>query len=270
MFRRQVENRLWPEGTQEASWIEIKRKAATDPSWLLHHPSALDDLKQAMVARDQWRDIGNGFMLRGPFPQPPAGVSVQVLHRDKDTGETRLRITPRHADRVRIAEDGVATPTSPELDGWELTTRDVKLSFLAEDSTGQHDPGEPFTWTSQIDVKYRVFKAGEQRMRELEAIPSGEIRYTIDGTSPLTSGQVYREPFGIPNERLLVLAIAGEDGVLVRGRPLRYSLPMTRSSLTRATARPLDARVQAGRHERDLCLPRTAGEARCLSGGSPN
>jgi hypothetical protein len=222
-FRTSVENRLWPEGIKEVSWNDLKRRAAQDPTWLLHDPRALDDLKQDLVTRDQWRDLGNGFVQRGPFPQPPTSVSVQVLSRDPNTGETRLRVTPRHADRVRVAEDGVATPYSTELDGWELTTRDVTLSFLAEDTKGEHEAGEPIVWKNTIDVRYRTFKVGDQRTCELQAIPSGEIRYTTDGASPQTSGRTYTEPFAIAKTEVLVLAIASENGV--RSEQVRFAIP---------------------------------------------
>ncbi|MBA2278682.1 MAG: DUF499 domain-containing protein [Chloroflexia bacterium] len=212
-LRQAVETRLWLSGTKEMRWAEITSRAAQDPSWDWHHPRALDDLKQDLTRRDQWRDLGNGFLQRGPFPRPATSVSVQVLSRDPTTGKARLRITPRHATLARIEEDGPATTYSAVLDAWELETDEVKLSFIGEDSTGEHETGEPVSWTNTIDVKHRLFQDGSQRRCELKAIPAGEIRYTVDGASPTTSGQRYDEPFVVPDGTRFVLALAAKDGV---------------------------------------------------------
>lgn len=222
-FKTQVENRLWPEGVKEVSWNDLRQRAASDSSWIMHHPRALEYLKDEMIRRDQWRDLGNGFMQRGPFPPPPTSVSVQVLSRDPDTGETRLRITPRFADRVRMAEAELATPYSTELDSWEITTNKVSLSFLGEDTSGEHDAGDPIPWTNTIDVKYQVFDDGDQRKCELVAIPSGTISYTVGGASPIASGKPYTGPFTIADREELVMAVASEDGV--QSDIARFNIP---------------------------------------------
>lgn len=235
-FKTQVENRLWPEG-KEASWNELKLRAASDPAWILHHPRALDDLKDEMIRRDQWRDLNNGFVMRGPFPKPPTGVSVQVLSRDSETGEARLRITPRFADRVRMAEDGPATSYSAELDSMEVTTKDVSLSFLGVDSTGEHEAGEPVTWTNTIEVKHREFDEGDQRKCELRAIPAGTIKYTVGGASPIASGTTYTEPFAIDDGPVLVLAIASQDGV--QSEISRFNIPKKDTKFSVDPGRPV-------------------------------
>lgn len=150
-------------------------------------------------------------------------MQVTVLSRDPDTGEAHLRIKPLHADRVRLQEGGVATPYSNELSEWEIRTTDLSLSFLGEDSQGQHDPGDPYLWTNTITVKHRPFTDGSQRMCELQAIPAGEIRYTTDSSSPRTSGQIYTAPFPIPNAKVMVLAFAAQDGV--ESETERFEIP---------------------------------------------
>lgn len=211
-----LEDKLWPQGTNEASWNEIKRRAAQDPSWVWHHPKALDDLRETLTKQGQWRDLTNGFVQRGPFPPAAASVSVQVLRRDPDTGRVRLRINPLHASQVRIAEGETATTASPIFNaenGWEFETDDVSLSFLAQDPTGEHLDGEPVFWTNTIELKHRFYQDGDKRRCELKAIPAGEIKYTTDGSNPSNFGSVYAEPFVIPDDARVILAIASSHGV---------------------------------------------------------
>lgn len=212
-FRQLLERSLWPEGQQEVLWSEIKRRAATDPGWVLHHPSALDDLKEELVRRDLWRDIGDGYIQRGPFPKPATDVQVQLLSRDPQTGEATLRVRPLHADTVHYSCDGPVTAASPRLEGNELKTTALRVAFLAVDSTGEHDTGEPRVWTNTIEVKYRLYQQGEQRMCELRAIPRGEIRYTLNGSSPERSGQPYSGPFAVPPGTRVILAQAWADAL---------------------------------------------------------
>lgn len=211
-FGKRVEDRLWPAESNVASWAEIKRRAAADPSWIWHHPRALDDLKETMLRRDRWRDAGSGFIERGPFPKPATSVQVQELSRDSKTGQVTLRVRPLHGDRVHYAEGRAVSEDSPVLDGNQLTTDALEMAFLAVDSKGEHETGEPALWRNKIEVKYRLFRADELMM-ELKAVPRGEIRYTVDGSSPLTSGLHYEGPFVIPAGTRVVRAMASANGI---------------------------------------------------------
>jgi hypothetical protein len=117
-FRSSLENKLWPESVKEMPWSDLKRRAATDPSWVWHHPRALDNLKAELVKRDVWRESG-GYVQRGPFPQPATAVSVQVLSRNEETGEVTLRVRPLHGTVVYKSDNGrSARPRS----SWSSTT----------------------------------------------------------------------------------------------------------------------------------------------------
>lgn len=140
-FRTSLENKLWPQDVKEVVWSEIRKRAATDPSWTLHHPRALDDLKDSCVRRGIWREAG-GYVERGPFPQPKTEVTVRVQSRDERTGEAILTISALHADTVHVSDDGPATIASPKLESFNnYRTTAVTQSFLAVDSTGQHETG---------------------------------------------------------------------------------------------------------------------------------
>ncbi|MCX2728279.1 chitobiase/beta-hexosaminidase C-terminal domain-containing protein [Thermomicrobium sp. 4228-Ro] len=79
-------------------------------------------------------------------------------------------------------------------------------------------------WTNDLEVKYRFYQQGEQRMCELRAIPEGEIRYTLDGSSPERSGIRYEGPFPVPSKTRTILAQAVADGL--RSPVLQIDVPI--------------------------------------------
>jgi hypothetical protein len=62
-------------------------------------------------------------------------------------------------------------------------------------------------------VKHRIYQNGDERVCELKAVPTGAIRYTVDGSSPETSGVAYDVPFVVPPDARVILAQATADGV---------------------------------------------------------
>jgi len=211
-FRSRVENKLWPAGNKEVAWSTIKQRAATDPSWVWHHPDALDNLKDELVKRDVWREM-MGYIDRGPFEKPKTSVQVQVLNRDENTGQVTLRVRPLNGDVVHMETSGVATTSSKKLEDYDIKTKVLRLSFLCVDSTGEHSAGEAATWTSTISIKHRFYQEGSKRKCELQAIPDGKIRYTTDGSSAETHGTPYEKPFDVPKDCQVIVAVAEERGV---------------------------------------------------------
>ncbi|MDD4092621.1 MAG: DUF499 domain-containing protein [Smithellaceae bacterium] len=211
-FRNRVESKLWPENTKEVAWSAIRQRAASDPSWVWHHPDALDQLKDELVKRDLWREM-MGYITKGPFEKPATTVQIQVLSRDAETGLATLRIRPVNGDTIFMETKSVATTSSKKLEDYDLKTKALKISFLCVDSTGEHATGEPIAWTNAIIVKHRFYQEGTKRKCELKALPAGRIRYTTDGAGVETSGVPYDKPFDVPVECRVVLAVAEGDGV---------------------------------------------------------
>ncbi len=226
-FRATLERKLWPGDAREASWSDIRRRAATDPSWVWHHPRALESLKDELIKRDIWRQNGN-FIDRGPFERPTATVSVRVMTRSDNTGEVVLRVQPQHADTVYMSKSGPATTASEKLDRFDFPITALRLSFLAVDSTGVHETGEPVTWQNTITLKYKIFPDGPVRRCELRAAPGAAVRYTTDGSAPDTLGQSYTETFAVPDGCRFIQAIAEADGI--RSDVLRIDVPPARGS----------------------------------------
>ena len=219
-FRKKVEARLFTQASM--LWTEIRRRAATAPGWQWHRPDALDRMKADCLHKDVWREEGS-YVNKGPFPKPAATVRIRELHRDDDTGVARLRLSPIHADTLYAEVGAEATPASMKLDGRDFETADLKVSFLAVDSTGGHDTGEPVEWSNRITLKSREYidarpgtpEAGDgERMVEIRSAPPAvPIRYTTDGSDPAVAGGAYGEPFAVPEGARLILAVAGKDGI---------------------------------------------------------
>jgi len=209
-FRKKVEARLFTQ--QSMPWSEIKRRAATNPGWQWHVPSALDALKADCIFKDLWRE-NDGFVDKGPFPQPETAVSIREVRRDDDTGEVLLRLTPIHGDTIYWEVGDDVSTASAKLEGNELLTSELHLSFLCEDSSGVHKTGAPVSWHNRITLKYRLYQQGADKMLELRAAPLADIFYTSDGSSPKLNGARYDGPFAIPSGAPLVLAYARRDDV---------------------------------------------------------
>ncbi len=210
IFRKKCEQRLFTQ--QSMPWNEIKRRAATNPKWQWHRPDALDLLKEECLHKDVWREEG-GFVDKGPFPQPKTNVLIQEQSRDDATGEVALRVTPIHGDTVYWEVGAAATRASAKMNGPTQKTRELEISFLAVDSTGVHEPGEPVLWHNRITLKYRIYQSGPDKQMELKAAPSATIHYTSDGSDPKVAGATYEGPFTIPKKAPLVLAYAERGGV---------------------------------------------------------
>lgn len=221
-FRNQVENKLWPESVKEVAWSAIRQRAASDSSWVWHHPDALETLKNELVKRDLWRET-MGYVSRGPFEKPPTSVQIQVLSRDSETGQATLRVRPQNGDTVYMETAGMATISSKNLEDYDIKTSALKLSFLCVDSTGQHSTGEPVFWTNAIIIKHRFYQEGTKRKCELKALPDGQIRFTIDGSGIETSSVPYDMPFEIPEDCRVILAVAEGDGV--KSQPVNIPAP---------------------------------------------
>ena len=170
-------------------------------------------MKADCVHKDIWREEGS-YVNRGPFPKPETTVRVQELARDDDTGVTRLRLTPVNGDTLYADIGSEATTASKQLDGREYETDELRVSFLATDSTGEHDSGDPVEWTGRITLKSLQYLDGERRLVEIRAAPTADIRYTTDGSDPKVAGGAYGGAFAIPDGARLVLAYAEKDGVV--------------------------------------------------------
>lgn len=211
-LRAKCEQRLFSQ--QVMQWNEVKRRAAMNTKWQWHHPKGLEDLKDLLISRDQWRVEGN-YINKGPFEKEKTSVQITVWNRDEDTGEVTLKVYPQHGDQIYYDIGSPATPSSMRVeDPNAFVTSAMSVSFLCVDSTGEHKTGEPVTWKNMVTLKKRVYGDAENKRVELKAAPSGAtIRYTTDGSNPARGG-IYNGALCVDRSSTTVLAVAEKDGVL--------------------------------------------------------
>lgn len=209
-FRKKCEQRLFT--IQSMPWNEIKKRAGMLTKWQWHLPAALDDLKAVCLQKDIWRENG-GYIDKGPFPQPKTRAEVQEKLRDSDTGEATLKVVAVNGDTVYYDFGANATTASAKLEGAELKTTELAVSFLVVDSTHVHETGDPVTWKNRITIKYRFFQENSYRKLELQAAPEAPAWYTTDGSDPKVAGAAYDGPFAVPTDSPFVLVYAEREGV---------------------------------------------------------
>ncbi|HOW14315.1 DUF499 domain-containing protein [Methanosarcina sp.] len=211
-FRKKCEQRLFTQQTMQ--WSEIKKRAAILTKWQWHHPNALDNLKDEMLRKEQWRMDG-GYVDKGPFPAPSTAVQVMEWNRNDDTGEVTLKVIPVNGNTIYYDTGGEATSASAKVDDFQnFVTNDMRVSFLCVDSKGVHEKGAVYTWSNSVTLKKKVFGNGEKKTVELKAAPvNATIKYTTDGSNPKNAGGIYSGPFDVDRSVRVVLAFAEKEGV---------------------------------------------------------
>ena len=185
-FRAEFEDLIFT--APSTQWRDLMETVARRADWYFVQPGGHESLKTVALRKDLWRDEGAGYVRKGPFPPDKTAVVLQQIHRDEATGEATLQVSAKHGDRVHYETGGsTATPSSPVLPANPWKTAELRVSFLAVDTTGTHDIGEPRDWTNTVDVKFqRTYRDGAHRIT-LKAIPRGTIRYILDAPTHATA-----------------------------------------------------------------------------------
>lgn len=209
-FIKKCEDRLFTR--QEMMWNEIKERAATNTGWQWHHPKALEIIKDECTKKDMWREHG-GCIKRGPFEKDPTDVKVQKLRSNDHTGEVTLKIIPVYGDKVYYEVGAIATTASLEVvDFNNFKTKEIEISFICVDSTGDHPIGEVVTWKDDVKVRYKLRDISNGKMLKLESHPNVTIKYTTDGSNPKENGGVYYDEVEIPENTTFIQVVAEYNG----------------------------------------------------------
>ncbi len=218
-FRSEFEDLVFTAQTMQ--WKDLMETVARRADWYLVPPGGHESLKATALRKDFWRDEGAGYLRKRPFPPEKTAIVLQQLTRSDDTGQVMLQVSAKHGDRVHYAEDGrPITSASPIVQNGRLETDALKVTFLAVNSTGVHETGDSRHWQNAITLKYQLnYRDGSQRVI-LKAVPSGTIRYSLDGSNA-RYGQIYEGEISVPEGwDKPVSAIAEASGIWSEAVPI--------------------------------------------------
>ncbi|MGA8163798.1 MAG: FN3 associated domain-containing protein, partial [Waddliaceae bacterium] len=198
-FRQKCEQRLFGE-QKRRNWSEVKKRAAANPHWPIHHPQGLDILKKQAIAEGEW--VQEGDFVNIEPPPPKATVSINPFYQDPETGEASLKIIPEYGNDVYYEEgEGIPNAHSKNISElYHFKTKALRINFLCVDREGKYESGDIVSWKNKISVSHKFI----HHLIELKAVPAGNIYYTLDGSDPKSRGIEYREPFRIEKGQKLL------------------------------------------------------------------
>jgi len=213
-IRDKAQDLLWPENQDEARWSDMADRYAEQAGMYWLPPKGLETLKSIACNRGLWEDMGNGYITKKPRKKK---TSAQVIPESEpdDMGSVRLRINAQNAGpapRIHYAEDSPVSDTSPQLKDQLYSTSALRLNLLVADPSGQYETGDPVTWSNKLVLRNKLSDNAGKRSVELFVSPTGNIRYTLDGSEP-RDGLVYTGPIAIGDSDVLLRAFAEADGL---------------------------------------------------------
>lgn len=211
-----AESELWPERERRTPWKDIVMRAKTKPGWpWMPGSGGMDALKAEALKQGRWRLSSDGYIEKGPFPKEKTSVNIVSQSMNNETGESILTLTPRNcgvSPVVHFSSKALVSVSDPKAEDLEnFSTKAATLYFLAVDSSGMHETGEPQRWVADLKIRHQVKALADKRLVELRCVPDAEMTYTLDSSNP-KEGQQYEELFEIGSDaaRLLVYARSGE------------------------------------------------------------
>jgi Protein of unknown function (DUF499)/Fn3 associated len=215
-YLAQGEVYLWPERDRRTPWKDVLMRAKTNAEWPWMPGSAgMDMLKTEALKQGRWRQGEDGYIEKGPFPKEKTTLNIAPQGTNKDSGISILMLTPRNCGAspiVHYSQNASVSTADPVVDDLEnFTTNAANLYFLAVDSEGRHEIGEPKRWIADLVIRHQIHSAADKRRIELKCVPPADLYYTLNGSNP-KEGTRYEAPFEIGAEayRLLIFAKAGE------------------------------------------------------------
>lgn len=216
MYWAMAESELWPDRERRTPWKDVVMRAKTNLSWpWIPGNSGLDTLKSEALKQGRWRCGADGYIEKGPFEKEKTSVNVLTQRTNHETGESILTLIPHNCGASPVVHFSSSISVSvkdPKIEDCEnFSTNAATLYFLAIDSDGQHETGEPQRWIADLKIRHQIKQLVDKRLIELRCVPESEMTYTLDGSNP-KDGIIYDEPFEISstNQRLLVYARSGD------------------------------------------------------------
>ena len=213
-IRDKAQDLLWPENLDEARWSDVVDRYSEQAGMFWLPPKGMDSLKFTACNRGLWEDLGNGYVTKKPKKKR---TSVQIIMESEpnDSGEVRLRVNAQNAGpapRIHFAEEKPVTEASPQIQDNMMTTKALRVNFLAVDPSGQFDTGDVITWSNKLTLRSFLEERSGKRFVSLLVAPVGTIRYTLEGSEP-REGMPYEKAIEIGNGDVLIRAFAEASGL---------------------------------------------------------
>lgn len=213
-IRDKAEDLLWPANQDDSRWSDITDRLTEKSGMPWLPPKGIDQLKALACNRGLWEDLGTGYVTKNPQKKK---TSVQYTNETQpdDGGNVRIRISPQNAGpapRIYYAEDGAVSESSAQLTEQTLTTKALRVQFLAVDPSNQFETGTPVTWENTLIIRNNLQDVEPNRKVELFVAPKGSIKYSLDGTEP-RNGTDYTGAFEIPDTEVHIMIFAEAEGL---------------------------------------------------------
>lgn len=215
-LRSRAEDQLWGTTERKTRWKDVEERAICNVRWPWLPLRGLDEIKRAALANGQWRDNGDGYVEKGPFPAAKTSVKVLTRNYEDQTGVATIELTATDAGangKIHFAQASDVSATSPIVPDLIMERDETVLWFVAVDPDGKHETGEPVKWTNTLTLTYEPKEVMGKRSVALTVKPRGKIRWNTDGTNP-REGKPYTGPIPIDgNEEVKIYAYAEDAGV---------------------------------------------------------
>ncbi|ABE37255.1 conserved hypothetical protein [Rhodopseudomonas palustris BisB5] len=217
-LRNRAQDVLWGTTERKTRWKDVEERAISNVRWPWLPPKSLDEIKRTAVSIGEWRDSGDGYIEKGPFPQAKTSVKVVTRAYNDDTGMATIEPTPVDAGpnaRVHFAPTKDVSGSSPVVPDTIFDRDDTVLWFLAVDPDGKHETGDPVKWSNTLTLTHQPKEVMGKRTVELTVKPRGTIRWNIDGTNA-REGKAYSGPIALNgDDEVKIYAYAEDAGVEV-------------------------------------------------------
>jgi hypothetical protein len=207
---------LWGTTERKARWKDMEERAICNVRWPWLPPKGLDDVKRIAISVGEWRDSGDGYVEKGPFPKAKTSVKLVTRGCNEETGIATIELTAVDAGanaRIHVSTKSDVSAASPTISDSIIERDDTVLWFLAVDPDGKHETGDPAKWTNTLTLTHEPKDVMGKRTVSLTVKPRGTIRWNVEGTNP-REGQIYSKPIAIDgDEEVKIYAYAEDAGV---------------------------------------------------------
>jgi hypothetical protein len=239
-LRTRAEQMLWiGGGDRRARWKDIEEQAICNVRWPWLPAKGLDDLRRKAITTGDWRDNGDGYVEKGPFPPAKTSVKAVTRSRNDETGMATIDLTPINGgDKVRIhyAQTDDVSAASPVVPDLTFESDATVLWFLAVDPDGKHETGPPEKWMNTLTITHDPKEVMGKRTVTLSVKPRGEIRWNLEGTN-VKEGKVYTGPIDIPGDGEATVYVYAEDAGVSASKTFTIR-PVTGGKVTIDPAKP--------------------------------